>query len=617
MKTHFDPILKKLVMHPHDIEDITNLSDLLKGFQGAVDASTGIEGDPISPPVIETSGWWLCMVEGWIDIEGVSTFFEAGDILVYTESTDIYSRVDAKTKDAQVDITSAFTKLLTGLATQKAVNEKLDKLVSQSASGPTVDDDSADGYFKGCFWITATKVWTCLNAAVGAAEWTDMTAANADQWYGVEWDTAVSSSVCTKIGNTALQTLLPIQAQMKSAVVNDVGAVVYYLHPTDSTKKADGTASVLDGTDGQVMVLYPDHYRKFESDGTKRRVMVSIYPLPGYTFVKGKGVGKYLGYVDGSNVLSSETARMATTSKTRANFRTYGAARGTGWHQISYDQLMDVFILYLTEYADFNSQTKLGNGTTNAVSANWNAYNAYNPVVNTGLANSLGNRSGSVAFTVTDWYKGVTTSAAANKCIATGRFATWDAGYVGKTIKNLVTLNTAVITGKDSNDQIALDADIFPSSDQGFVILASEFVSQCAVYRGIEHIFGHIWSFIDGVNANFVDAANRLVYKCSNPANFADNTATNYTLIGNILDTSGYITKLIEGTLIPEAGGGSSSTYMCDYTYIPAAGSSWRVARWFGSLNHGADAGLLSSVWSSSSGSSSADIGSRLGLTIL
>ena len=437
-------------------------------------------------------------------------------------------------------------------------------------------------------------------------------------WYGVEWDTAVSSSVCTRIGNLALHTALPVQSLMRSAVVLDTGKVAYYLDANDSTLKEGGTAaSVLDGSVGQVMVMYPDHYRKFETSGTKRRVKISTLPLAGFTFVKGKGVGKYLGYVDGSNVLSSETARLATTTKTRANFRTYGAARGSGWHQISYDQLMDVFILYLTEYADFNSQTKLGAGATNAVSANWSAYNAYNPVVNTGISNSIGNASGSVAFTVTDWYKGVTTSAATNKCIATGRFATWDAAYVGKTIKNLANNSTAVITAKDSNDQISIDADIFAADSISFVILASDFVSQCAVYRGIEHIFGHIWSFIDGVNANFVDAANRLVYKCSNPANFADNTATNYTLIGNILDTSGYITKLIEGTLIPEAGGGSSSTYMCDYTYLPAAGSGWRVALWFGSLNDGAFGGLLYSDWSGSSGASGASIGSRLGLTIL
>jgi len=456
----------------------------------------------------------------------------------------------------------------------------------------------------------------CLNPVVGAAEWTDMTAANADQWYGVEWDTAVSSSVCTKIGNTSLQTLLPIQSQMRSAVVNDAGVVVYYLHPTDSTKKADGTTAVLDGTDGQVMVMYPAHYRKFEQDGTKRRVMISVYPLPGYELVKAKGVGKYHGYKDGSNVLSSESGRIPTTSATRANFRTYAAARGTNWHQMSYDQVLDLYVLYLIEYADFNIQSKIGAGATNAQSDDWSAYNAYNPVVATGTANSLGNRSGTVAFTVTDWYKGVTTSAAANKCIATGRFATWDAAYVGKTIKNLVTLNTAVITGKDSNDQIAIDADIFPSAGQGFVILTSELVSAAAAYRGIENFYGHIWTFIDGLNANFVDAANRLVYKCSNPTNFADNTTINYSLIGNIVNASGYITNLIAGTIIPEVVGGSSSTYMADYTYIPAVGSGWRLALWFGGLSLGSTAGLLYSFWDGSSGFSDAYLGSRLGLTL-
>jgi hypothetical protein len=49
--------------------------------------------------------------------------------------------------------------------------------------------------------------------------------------------------------------------------LNDDGTVNYYLNRTDSTKKADGSAAVLDGTDGQVMVEIPEFWIKFETDG--------------------------------------------------------------------------------------------------------------------------------------------------------------------------------------------------------------------------------------------------------------------------------------------------------------------------------------------------------------
>ncbi|MCX6282410.1 MAG: hypothetical protein NTU51_10650 [Bacteroidetes bacterium] len=172
MKTHFDVLIGDMVRHAHDPEDITGLADLMKGFQGAIDASAGGSGNPISPPVITVSGWWLITKGGYILFNSVPNLFEAGDMLIYTHSSGLYSRVDAKTNDAQVDITSVFTKLLSGLVTQKAVNEHLDKLVTTSASAPSVTNDSSSGYFAGSFWLrSAGEIYQCLDASVGAAQW--------------------------------------------------------------------------------------------------------------------------------------------------------------------------------------------------------------------------------------------------------------------------------------------------------------------------------------------------------------------------------------------------------------------------------------------------------------
>jgi len=58
-----------------------------------------------------------------------------------------------------------------------------------------------------------------------------------------------------------------------------VAEVVEYLNP------ANWTGQTRDGSRGQVMVELPMHYRKFETDGTKRRGRISEYPPPGHRLV--------------------------------------------------------------------------------------------------------------------------------------------------------------------------------------------------------------------------------------------------------------------------------------------------------------------------------------------
>lgn len=54
-------------------------------------------------------------------------------------------------------------------------------------------------------------------------------------WYGIEWDTTVSSPACTRIGNPDLHKSLPIQSRMKGCLLDDNGQVVEYLDPHDWT----------------------------------------------------------------------------------------------------------------------------------------------------------------------------------------------------------------------------------------------------------------------------------------------------------------------------------------------------------------------------------------------
>ena len=63
---------------------------------------------------------------------------------------------------------------------------------------------------------------------------------------------------------------------MRGCLLDDDGNVVEYL------PENDWTTATRDGSKGQVMVEVPDHYRKFVTEGTKYRALISEYPLKGF-----------------------------------------------------------------------------------------------------------------------------------------------------------------------------------------------------------------------------------------------------------------------------------------------------------------------------------------------
>ena len=123
-----------------------------------------------------------------------------------------------------------------------------------------------------------------IEGPFGTGVWSNI---NSLLWYGYELDEANSSPDVTRIagaGKMAYHASLPVQSLMKGCIINDSGAVQYYLKSDDWSKKADGSASVLDGTDGQVMVEMPKFYHKIEnpSSGVYRH-KISLFPISSFT----------------------------------------------------------------------------------------------------------------------------------------------------------------------------------------------------------------------------------------------------------------------------------------------------------------------------------------------
>jgi hypothetical protein len=255
--------------------------------------------------------------------------------------------------------------------------------------------------------------------------------------YGVQWDVTNSNPAVTRIGAMNLHVLLPVHNRIKTCLLLDNGTVNYYLRETDWSKKEDGTASNLTGTDGQVMVEIPAFYWKFTTDGNIRRVLISEYPLTGYTAVPRMFVSAYEAVLQRSNLKLASVKNLTTdfrggsnnttwdaayntmlgrpvTSLSRTQFRTYARNRGTGWQMYTYQANTVLWWLFVTEFATRNSQAAvsytltaegyktggLGAGVSSLDDTRWNHLTSYNPIIPVGASDSLASGTGEVNYTM-------------------------------------------------------------------------------------------------------------------------------------------------------------------------------------------------------------------------
>lgn len=250
------------------------------------------------------------------------------------------------------------------------------------------------------FNTTTMELFICRNATTNENEWegdggTNVAPTPPTQAYGVEWNQTADTYTRTGLAaGTANSTSYAgsLQTGMRRCVLNANGTVNYYLHPTDSTKKADGSAAVIDGTAGNVMVEIPKFYYKYEYAAPVHKWSISPLQEAGYTihpaFVRG-GVEQayryycaYEGYNNGGKLIS-RSGVLPTGLQTIATFRTQAQVNGTGWSLIDWNLLYAVQMLFLTEYADFDTQAMIGNG--NDTGSDY--------AITTGQSNAIGNAS--------------------------------------------------------------------------------------------------------------------------------------------------------------------------------------------------------------------------------
>ena len=386
--------------------------------------------------------------------------------------------------------------------------------------------------------------------------------------YGVEWDVTIADPTCTRIGNPLYHKSLPIQSQYKGCLVKN-GKVNYYLNPNDWSKKADGTPSVLDGTDGDVMVHTPKFYGKSGSNGNKRWVRISTVKVDdSWVEVPEMFISAYRNtiYTDGdttkiASVVStdakyrgggrrSEYDQYLATDQfktdlgkpvsniSRATMRTYAAAAGQ--ELLCYEFYKWIFYWnYVIEYANFNSQKEFNSELT-----------------------SDGYHQGGLGpgLTTWDWIE-----------------------------QNSYNENYAITPCGYTNEFGNF------SAVKAIQLQSPEKTLYANRWRGFENPFGDIWINLEGiVIKRDADKANSNVYTTTDVSKYGDDYSL-FDIAGVEIDEDGSIKTFDLGSkaeIIPSSVYGSESTYKCDYHYCDSDSVENRTLLVGGYANGGGVSGL-------------------------
>lgn len=389
-----------------------------------------------------------------------------------------------------------------------------------------------------------------------------------DVSYGVEWTEGTANSELTRVGNMSYHKTLPIQSKIRGCV-HQHGKIQYYLDPNDWSKKADGSASRLDGYDGEVGLEIPKFYIwSYTKDGTcgvrisKNKFVSEAKEAGGYILAPWcasllREVPENMGYLStlpknsfvcikndntycrgGNNDATYDTYYTAktdiyrsqlnkpATALNRATARTY--AKNGGNLLLGYHEYKDLVWLYYIEYANFDCQTNynatptsegykqggLGAGCTTFDWDAWTWYNENYPTIPNGeLCEQFGNNT----------------------------------GFGGIKIPS------------------------FSYEDDGETQNVAAFDLKCAYYRGIQNFFGDCWQNLDRIITTYNSKTQKRDVYVTDNVNFADDTSK-MTKISSIPATDGWVNTLYIGNsaeLLPNQinKDGSSHSPVKDYCY--------------------------------------------------
>lgn len=362
-----------------------------------------------------------------------------------------------------------------------------------------------------------------------------------------------------------------------------------------------------DGTNGEVLTRIPEFYWKREIINGYEYIYIADYAIAGFNKSEEFSVGRYDACIDEDGKLHSYSGYSPSTNKNITQHRDAAKLLSDEFCMIDYRYFM-LQMLYLVEYANYNSQSQLGNGIIGI------RYNANDKAI---IAQE---RTNTIVIATNDYFKvgqqiaiGTTVDGVSickdrtitkiteySKDTTEGTAITFDGDPVNIAIGNIIH---ACAQKEGGCDSLGMKSGCLANDSQHAVI-----------YRGIENIFGNVFNWIDGLNIQ-----NYQAYICRNPKEYiSDKFEVPYIKLGyvNCNEKDMYIKKLGFDEKNPDialpieiGGGAGSSSGMCDF-YYSSEGN--RVARVGGNFGSGSNAGLWCWSCNVSSVTSGLSCGARL-----
>lgn len=342
-----------------------------------------------------------------------------------------------------------------------------------------------------------------------------------------------------------------------------------------------------DGSNGEVLTRIPEFYWKREIIDGYEYIYISDYAIAGFNKSEEFSVGRYDACIDEDGKLHSYSGYSPSTNKNITQHRDAAKLLSDEFCMIDYRYFM-LQLLYLVEYANYNSQSQLGNGIVSM------RYTASDKAI------IAGETTNTIVIATNDYFKvgqqiaigttvdgvsickdrTITEIAEYSKDTTEGTAITFDGEPVNIAIGNIIH---ACAQKEGGCDSLGMKSGCLANDSQHAVI-----------YRGIENIFGNVFNWIDGLNIQEYQA-----YICRNPEEYtSDKFDGSYIKLGymNCQERDMYIKKLGFDEKNPDialpieiGGGAGSSSGMCDF-YYSSEGN--RVARVGGNFISGAGAGL-------------------------
>lgn len=258
------------------------------------------------------------------------------------------------------------------------------KAVNGSTTLTAISNGTAKFYLPntGTWSVTATKNGETATGSVACSSYTGYTLElSYVKVFGVCWNYNAQSTALTRLKKATDPNGLvnvDITTNPAPAVGTGAGSSPFdnYLpwSGMDEYNIINNAVSYKKGQSGfsrsnyDTVVFIPEYYFRIIDDAANKKRYFYIADKAKSGFTKHPGSGKYVGRYNTISGYYSKTGSQPLANMTRATARTNSKNKGSKWGQYDFASWCAVWLLYLVEFADWNSQATIGVGICNGSS---------------------------------------------------------------------------------------------------------------------------------------------------------------------------------------------------------------------------------------------------------